>query len=898
MIHNNDGTVTFPDAEWAQWSADEAYRYARIAELEAQYLTNLDEINRLSGNVASLTINNEYLRVNIESLTNINTQLLIEITDLRAQLEPNTNAPTANAGTDVTTVYKNIVLLDGSSSSDPNSLPLTYSWNVILRPLGSVSLISNAETVNPTFFPDVIGNYVINLLVNNGNFSSTSDNVQIIATIPVANIASVPPVIVDDEITLDGSASQGPELTTLFYSWTLTTKPSTSTAALSDGSIVNPTLTPDVEGTYQLSLVVSDGILSSLAKTISFISYSVNIAPIANAGSGPLTSPVGTLITLNGSGSSDPNGDAITYAWTMTSRPGGSTAILIGSTTIRPTFTPDVAGTYVVTLVVSDGSLTDSSALTITATAVNHAPIAVIGSISNALTTVPVSLVGTGSSDPDSDFITYAWTLTTRPTGSTATISSPTSATASITPDVAGAYGVRLIVNDGSLSSTPATLSFNAAAANIAPIADGGPGGVIIIGTLTVLDGSGSYDPNGDPITYLWEMTSKPTGSTATLSSTTIVNPSFMPDLVGTYLFNLRVNDGIVNSEVSSIGYNALAVPNRAPIALVTGNLSVTVGTATTVSGSTSYDPDGDTITYAWTLTKPVGSASTLTGATSVTASFTPDVAGTYTVSLVVNDGLLNSVATSSSSRTITASVASAGWIITASFETGTLGAAANGANGFAEAGTYTVIDNTHVYSGTKSARCGIDAGDDGSGPVTWGGLWGYYNSPLGPVVQNGEIWFRVRSFFPVGFNYQANPRLKFLRINTVSTHYGNDGYLDLYILNNGRFSHDNELTGVSTNAVPFGNQLALGTWETYEVYAKLHATQGKYRVWQNGILIYENLTQRTLASATSWSEVARIFTFWNGGSPATQNCWIDDVVLRTSTPSNQDAAGNWMIGV
>ena len=78
---------------------------------------------------------------------------------------------------------------------------------------------------------------------------------------------------------------------------------------------------------------------------------------------------------------------------------------------------------------------------------------------------------------------------------------------------------------------------------------------------------------------------------------------------------------------------------NRAPVAQAGSDRTVSAGFAVTLDGSASSDPDGDALQYSWTLTAPTGSAATLEGATSAAPGFTPDVAGTYQVSLVVSDG-------------------------------------------------------------------------------------------------------------------------------------------------------------------------------------------------------------------------------------------------------------------
>ncbi len=64
-----------------------------------------------------------------------------------------------------------------------------------------------------------------------------------------------------------------------------------------------------------------------------------------------------TPVDLDGSSSYDVDGDTLAYSWSFSSTPDGSAAELVNSTSPRTSFTPDVAGTYVIRLLVSDGTL-------------------------------------------------------------------------------------------------------------------------------------------------------------------------------------------------------------------------------------------------------------------------------------------------------------------------------------------------------------------------------------------------------------------------------------------------------------------------------------------------------------------------------------------------------------
>src|SRR5690606_10864927 len=106
---------------------------------------------------------------------------------------------------------------------------------------------------------------------------------------------------------------------------------------------------------------------------------------------------------------------------------------------------------------------------------------------------------------------------------------------------------------------------------------------------------------------------------------------------------NLVVNDGTFVSASDSVIITVLPVPNEAPAAEAGTDQSALVGDEVVLDGSGSTDPDGDTLTYTWTLIVPDGSTATLADATTAAPSFTPDLAGEYAATLVVNDGTVDS---------------------------------------------------------------------------------------------------------------------------------------------------------------------------------------------------------------------------------------------------------------
>jgi hypothetical protein len=101
------------------------------------------------------------------------------------------------------------------------------------------------------------------------------------------------------------------------------------------------------------------------------ITEAVNAPPLANAGDNQ-TVELNSTVKLDGSSSTDADGQALTYVWRLTSQPTDSLASLSDSFTSTPTFIADKPGIYIAQLIVNDGSVdSEPSEVQITAQAAN-----------------------------------------------------------------------------------------------------------------------------------------------------------------------------------------------------------------------------------------------------------------------------------------------------------------------------------------------------------------------------------------------------------------------------------------------------------------------------------------------------------------------------------------------
>lgn len=272
----------------------------------------------------------------------------------------------------------------------------------------------------------------------------------------------------------------------------------------------------------------------------------------------------------------------------------------------------------------------------------NAPPVAMAGPNQAVKMGTAVTLDGTGSYDPDHNTpLAFLWQMVSKPSGSAATLSDSGGPTPSFVADNSGTYVISLVVKDSSgLESEPTETIVSTT--NTPPVAEAGPDqSVRQTGQVIHLDGSTSYDADGDPLLYQWEITTRPDGSQASLSSTQSATTSFVHDVLGDYSVRLIVTDtsGFSGSDTVRVSFS-----NTRPVASAGNNQMVSLSDVVRLSGAESYDADGDSLSFRWNImSAPEGSGASLDRPGSSATSFSADKQGLFVISLAVSDGLQES---------------------------------------------------------------------------------------------------------------------------------------------------------------------------------------------------------------------------------------------------------------
>ncbi len=544
--------------------------------------------------------------------------------------------PVANAGADQTVYATQTVTLDGSASTDPDGQALTYAWSFVSRPTGSTASIAGATNVKPTFVPDRDGSYIVQLIVKDGQLSSSPDTVEIstLNSAPVANAGADQAALTGLAVALDGSASSDIDGDSLTYAWSIMTAPSGSLASIVNPTQVKPSFTPDLAGQYVIELIVDDGTVSSAPDTMVITTTKQNGQPVANAGPDQ-TVQVGDTAHLDGTASSDPDGDPLTYRWSLNARPANSSSGLQGETSPSPTLAIDKPGTYVAQLIVSDGAA-DSSPDTVSLSTTNTAPVANASAPASVHWNTTVQVDGSASTDADGDVLGFTWSLLSRPAGSQAVISDPNAIKPTFQADRPGVYVVQLVVNDGHVNSAPASASVTAT--NQAPVAGNDSATTVQNTAVDVAVLGNDNDPDGDTLSIA--SVTQPAHGTTTIQGLAV---HYVPanNYAGPDSFSYSVTDG-ADSASATVAVTVTGAANAPPVADAGIDQAGYVGDTFSLDGRNSHDPEGAPLTYHWTIVSgPAGAQ--LINATSAQPQLQTTAAGTWGLSLIVNDGVSDS---------------------------------------------------------------------------------------------------------------------------------------------------------------------------------------------------------------------------------------------------------------
>ncbi len=533
---------------------------------------------------------------------------------LNSWLNTSNQPPVADAGIDQNTSVYQSILLDGSGSYDPHGDTLQYKWDFGDGASTNWQINSNANHAYSQ-----IGNFTVNLTVSDGKFKvSDSCIIHVINQPPLADAGPDQNATKNQIVYFDGSGSYDPDGDPLTYKWDFGDGTSTGWQSYSNASHAY-----SQKGNFTVNLTVSDGIDKDLDSCIVQIN---NHAPVADAGSDQ-TTKVGQTVYFDGSGSYDPDADTLTYKWDF-----GNGYNTGWQNNCNTSYIYNNSGNYSVTLTVSDGDLTDFDICIVKVSAsgfvINQEPVADAGLDQNATVGQTVYFDGSGSYDPDEDTLLYNWEFDD---GTSSGWQNDWTVTHSY--DIPGNYLVTLTVSDDSLTNDDTCVIYVAQiSGNHAPVADAGPDQTTKVGQPVYFDGSGSYDPDEDTLTYKWDFGDE-------------ISTEWQNDWANThsynkpenYLVTLTVSDGLLSDKDTCIVFVADITGNHAPLADAGPDQTVKIKQTVHFDGSNSIDIDSDLLSFKWEF----GDGALTNWQNDCNASHIYNEVGNFVATLFVSDGYL-----------------------------------------------------------------------------------------------------------------------------------------------------------------------------------------------------------------------------------------------------------------
>ncbi|PMG31547.1 hypothetical protein BCU94_07360 [Shewanella sp. 10N.286.52.C2] len=399
-----------------------------------------------------------------------------------------------------------------SQATDPDTVELTYLWEIMNVPDGSELLGFNYDKPYLTFIPDVPGDYSAKVIVNDGFTSTESEIVSVIVNEPFEYIQSLSAQTIyygkiNTPILLDFSKSVSPEGKELDYSWRVLRGPGGSRPSLTR-SIVDEAETEfkaDVQGSYLLSVTASDESGASVTKEmyVTLFSESINLVPTAITDNIHYVK-LGDMVELDARKSIDTENDLINYEWIIGYQPPGSDLVVEKPNSVNFSVTPELPGFYHIRVETTDEMSSGNGF------SVGWFYVYENKAISKAFTEEEIyaktgetiTLNGTKSVGISED-VTVAWSLINSPYNSSSVLVNADTLSPTFDVDAEGKFVFQLMLKNG-VDIVSVEHLIVRARNNAIPIAHAGDDMSVDSAQVIQLSASESIDSEGDSLTYNW----------------------------------------------------------------------------------------------------------------------------------------------------------------------------------------------------------------------------------------------------------------------------------------------------------------------------------------------------------------------------------------------------------